>query len=151
MDVAFVRRVGVRGGDGRSLTAFLRRVAGAALSSADEVTVVFAGDEEVAALNQRYRGKDRATDVRSFPGGADPDGIIRQGDIVVSVDRARRQAAQRHHSLDQELRYLLLHGFLHLMGYDHETDDGAMEREELRLRRLLIEPATGQKQRSSRP
>ena len=150
MDVAFVRRGGVHGGDGRSLTAFMRRVAGATLSQADEVTVVFTGDDEVAALNQRYRGKGRATDVLSFPGGEDPDGIVRQGDIVVSVDRARRQAAQRHHSLDQELRYLLLHGFLHLMGYDHETDDGDMDREELRLRHLLIEPAKGEKRRSSR-
>jgi probable rRNA maturation factor len=149
MDVAFVRRDGVRGGDGRGLVAFMRRVAEVALSQADEVTVVLAGDDEVAALNHRYRGKDRATDVLSFPGGMDPDGIIRQGDIVISVDRARQQAAQRHHPLDLELRYLLLHGFLHLMGYDHETDEGEMEEEELRLRTLLLEPARGEKRRVS--
>lgn len=149
MEVAFVRRGGVRGGDGRSLVAFTRRVAEAALCRADEVTVVLAGDDEVAALNKRYRGKDRATDVLSFPGGKDPDGIIRQGDIVISVDRARQQAAQRHHSLDLEIRYLLLHGFLHLMGYDHETDDGEMEREELRLRQILLAQPAGEKRRVS--
>jgi len=149
VDVAFVRRGGVRGGDGRSLVAFTRRVAEAAFSRADEVTVVLAADDEIAALNKRYRGKDRATDVLSFPGGTDPDGIIRQGDIVISVDRARQQAAQRHHSLDLEIRYLLLHGFLHLMGYDHETDDGEMEREELRLREILLAQPAGDKRRVS--
>jgi probable rRNA maturation factor len=138
MDVAFVRRAGVRGGDGRSLSAFVRRIAQASSSHADEVTVVLADDDEVATLNQRFRGKNKVTDVLSFPGGADPDGVTRQGDIVISVDRARQQASQRHHSLDEELRYLLLHGFLHLMGYDHETDDGEMDMEEHRLRRLVL-------------
>ncbi|NIV33000.1 MAG: rRNA maturation RNase YbeY, partial [Anaerolineae bacterium] len=55
-------------------------------------------------------------DVLSFPGEQGPDGVDRQGEIVISLDKARRQACQRHHSLDQELRYLLIHGFLHLMG-----------------------------------
>ena len=138
MDVAFIRRRDVRGGDGRTLSAFVRKVAAFAGSTADEVTVVLTHDDEVTQLNHQYRGRKRATDVLSFPGGEDADGLVRQGDIVISVDKARRQAAQRHHSLDTELRYLLIHGFLHLMGYDHETDDGEMFREERRLRHELL-------------
>lgn len=138
MDVAFVRRRDVQGGDGRTLSAFVRKVAALAGSTADEVTVVLTHDDEVTQLNHQYRGRKRSTDVLSFPGGEDADGLVRQGDIVISVDKARRQAAQRHHSLDTELRYLLIHGFLHLMGYDHETDNGEMSREERRLRRELL-------------
>jgi probable rRNA maturation factor len=137
MEVALVRRPGARGGNGRSLKAFVRRVALAAGSAADEVTLVLSGDDEVAELNGRFRARPRATDVLSFPGEVGPDGVRRQGEIVISVDRARSQAAQRHHDLDTELRYLVLHGFLHLMGYDHETDRGEMEAEERRLRQVL--------------
>ena len=74
--------------------------------------------EEMRALNQRYRGADRTTDVLSFEGGNQPDGRVSQGEIVISVDKARRQAAQRHHALEIEIRYLLIHGFLHLMGFE---------------------------------
>jgi len=143
MDVAFIRRRRARGGDGRRVAPFVRRIAPLAGARADEVTVVFTDDVEMAALNSRYRGKDRATDVLSFPGGTDPDGAVRLGEIVISVEKARRQAAQRHHSLDMEISYLLIHGFLHLMGYDHEADDGEMAREERRLRGLLLSTPAG--------
>jgi len=151
MEVGFIRRSGVRGGDGRSLVAFVRRIAAAAGCSADEVTVVLTGDDEIAELNRRYRRKPAATDVLSFPGGEDPDGVLRQGDVVISVETARRQARRRRHSLEEELRYLLIHGFLHLMGYDHETDDGEMNREELRLRRRLLAPSAPEPARSPAP
>lgn len=80
----------------------------------------------------QFRGKDHATDVLSFPaetGGA--GGYL--GDIAICPDAARRNSG----GLDRELRVLVLHGILHLMGYDHETDGGAMRRQELRLRRKL--------------
>jgi probable rRNA maturation factor len=142
MEVAFIRRRRARGGDGRALAPFVRRLARLIRSEADEVTVVFTDDHEMAQLNHQYRGRDRTTDVLSFPGGPDPDGVVRQGEIVISVEKAQRQAAQRHHSLNTEIRYLLIHGFLHLMGFDHEADSGEMAGEERRLRRLLL-PATG--------
>jgi len=142
MEVAFIRRRHARGGDGRAVAPLLRRIAPLAGAEADEVAVVFTDDREMTELNRKYRGRDRSTDVLSFPGGKDPDGVVRLGEIVISVEKARRQAAQRHHSLDTELSYLLIHGFLHLMGFDHEVDDGEMAQEERRLRRLLL-PAPG--------
>lgn len=142
MEVAFIRRRRARGGDGRTLAPFVRRLAGLAHAQADEVTVVFTDDHEMAQLNYKYRGRDRSTDVLSFPGDTGPDGVVRQGEIVISLEKARRQAAQRHHPLDTEICYLLIHGFLHLMGFDHAVDNGEMAGEERRLRRLLL-PASG--------
>jgi probable rRNA maturation factor len=116
----------------------LRRVLrGAArkLSVSGEVAVVLAGDRAVRALNARYRGKDKPTDVLSFPG---PGGEAGLGDIVISVDTAARNARSCGRTLPQELDVLALHGFLHVLGYDHETDDGTMDRLERRLRRSLL-------------
>ncbi len=84
-------------------------------------------------LNRRYRRKDRATDVLAFPGAA--AGLL--GDIVISVPYAARQARRRRERAAREIDRLLLHGFLHLCGYDHETDEGEMDRLEARLRRRL--------------
>jgi probable rRNA maturation factor len=138
LDVHLVRRPGLAVPACRWLRGFLRRVAEAAGCSATEVTVLLTGDEEMQALNHRYRGADRTTDVLSFEGGPQPDGRVSHGEIVISVDKARRQAKQRHHAIEVELRYLLIHGFLHLMGFDHESDSGEMATEELRLRNLLL-------------
>jgi probable rRNA maturation factor len=96
---------------------------------------VLAGDRAVRALNARYRGKDRPTDVLSFPGGASEGEL---GDIVISVETAARNARALGRTLPQELDVLALHGFLHVLGYDHETDDGTMDRLERRLRRRLL-------------
>jgi len=85
----------------------------------------------VRELNRRYRGKDAATDVLSFQ--ADEPGEL--GDVVIALGVARRQAREAGHSLQTELRVLALHGLLHLLGYDHERDDGQMRRLEQRLRR----------------
>jgi probable rRNA maturation factor len=116
----------------------LRRVlAGAAeaLSVSGEVSLVLTGDRAVRALNSRYRGKDRPTDVLSFPGGG-AEGEL--GDIVISVETAEKNARHLGRTLGQELDVLALHGFLHVLGYDHETDDGTMDRLERRLRRRLL-------------
>jgi probable rRNA maturation factor len=116
----------------------LRRVvlgAARALSATGEVALVLTGDRAVRALNARYRGKDKPTDVLSFPG---PGGEVGLGDIVISVDTAARNAKEYGRTLPQELDILALHGFLHVLGYDHETDDGTMDRLEKRLRRRLL-------------
>jgi probable rRNA maturation factor len=84
------------------------------------------------ALNRHYRRKDRTTDVLAFPGGG---GAL--GDIVISLPYASREARRRGEGRAQELDRLLLHGYLHLLGYDHEVDDGQMDRLESKLRRRL--------------
>lgn len=119
-------------------TARLRRVLSAAaraLEVSGEVSLVLTGDRRVRALNARYRGKDKATDVLSFPGPGGDEGL---GDIVISVETAARNARGLGRTLPQELDVLTLHGFLHCLGYDHETDDGTMDRLEGRLRRSLL-------------
>jgi probable rRNA maturation factor len=116
----------------------LRRVltdAASALRVSGEVALVLTGDRAVRTLNARYRGKDKPTDVLSFPG---PGGEVGLGDIVISVDTAARNAKEYGRTLPQELDILALHGFLHVLGYDHETDDGTMDRLERRLRRSLL-------------
>ena len=96
-----------------------------------EVTVAVVPDARVRALNRQYRRKDAPTDVLSFP--AEEPGEL--GDVVIAAGVAGRQARQAGHSLAVELRVLALHGLLHLLGYDHEHDDGRMARLERRLRR----------------
>ncbi len=116
----------------------LRRVLrGAArrLKVGGEVALVFAGDRTLRTLNARYRGKDKPTDVLSFPGPGGAEGL---GDIVISVATAERNARALGRSLSQELDVLALHGFLHVLGYDHETDQGQMDRLEGRLRKTLL-------------
>ena len=84
-------------------------------------------------LNRRFRGKDKPTDMLSFPAGE--GGLL--GDIVVSVPYAARQAGRRGHRRQREIDRLLLHGYLHLVGYDHETDGGEMDALEAKLKRRL--------------
>jgi probable rRNA maturation factor len=115
----------------------LRRVlrgAGHSLGVGGEVAVVLAGDKLLRRLNRQYRGKDRPTDVLSFPGEGGEEGL---GDVVISVPTAERNARRQSHRLPRELDILALHGFLHVLGYDHETDQGQMDRLEGRLRRSL--------------
>ena len=94
------------------------------------LTVAIVPDGRVRVLNRLYRGTDRPTDVLSFPAG-EPDQL---GDVVIALGVARKQASAAGHSLGTELRVLALHGLLHLLGYDHETDSGQMRRIERRLR-----------------
>jgi probable rRNA maturation factor len=93
------------------------------------VNCLITTDRELRALNRKFRNKDYATDVLSFPG--------EPGEIAVSLDRAAAQAAEHGHSLEEELRILILHGLLHLTGMDHEKDSGEMARAETRWRRRL--------------
>jgi len=101
------------------------------------VNIAMVSNARVRALNLRYRGVDGATDVLSFPAESPqppaPSPLL--GDIVIARGVARRQAREARHSEGTELRVLALHGLLHLIGYDHERDDGRMERVEQRLRR----------------
>ena len=92
------------------------------------------GDAELRRLNSNFRGKDYATDVLSFPSGEDGAFL---GDIAISLGRARAQAREFGHPLEHEVQILMLHGVLHLMGYDHESDTGAMARAEKRWRGKL--------------
>jgi probable rRNA maturation factor len=89
-------------------------------------------DRELRRLNRQFLGKDQPTDVLSFPEPG-PDAYL--GEMAISVDRARHQARRLGHSLADELKILMLHGVLHLMGMDHESDSGQMARRERRLRR----------------
>jgi probable rRNA maturation factor len=118
--------VGAR--DARALGPWLRRVAPARARGA--MTVAIVPDARVQSLNRRFRRKDKPTDVLSFPAGE--RGYL--GDVVIAAGVATRQARDAGHSLQTELRVLALHGLLHLLGYDHENDDGRMARVERRLR-----------------
>jgi probable rRNA maturation factor len=116
----------------------LERVLAGAASALDvrgEVALVLSGDRLLRRLNREYRGKDKPTDVLSFPGSGDEGGL---GDIVISVETAARNARGLGRTLPQELDVLALHGFLHVLGHDHATDDGSMDRLERRLRRRLL-------------
>jgi probable rRNA maturation factor len=95
------------------------------------ITCLIASDTELRKLNREFRGKDYATDVLSFP----PE------DIAISLDRAGAQADELGHSIEDELRILMLHGVLHLAGMDHETDRGAMKRTEISWRKRLGLPS----------
>ena len=98
-------------------------------------TVCLMDDRAIRALNARFRGRRKATDVLSFPTGSRGNRFL--GDIAISVDTARKNARREGHSLLEEIKLLILHGLLHLLGYDHETDKGRMTRKELRLRRRM--------------
>ncbi len=95
--------------------------------------MLFCGDRRIAGLNRRWRGKGRPTDVLAFPSEGIAAGFL--GDIVISIPYATRQARRRGESRAREVDRLLLHGYLHLLGYDHETDRGEMEALEARLRK----------------
>jgi probable rRNA maturation factor len=113
----------------RGLGPWLSRAAPA--SARGEVTVALVSDGRMRTLNRSFRGKDYATDVLSFP--TDERGSL--GDIVIATGVAHRQADDAGHSIGTELKVLALHGLLHLLGYDHETDKGAMARLEAALRK----------------
>ena len=105
-----------------------------------DVDVLITSSASMRRLNRQFRGKDAATDVLSFPsnnGKIRREGAETAGDLAISAGIAIRHARQLGHSTSDELKILILHGLLHLAGYDHENDDGAMARKEARLRRKL--------------
>ncbi len=131
----------------------IARIADATLAEvgrgSSTLTVAFVRDRAIRSLNSKFRANDRATDVLSFPSGntTDPtpglyfDNKVPEdlGDVVVSTDTAQRQAIEAGHSFDREVDELVIHGVLHLCGYDHETDRGQMNRLELKVRRKLLD------------
>ena len=120
--------------------AFAERALGVVPAGGAGVTVAFVSDRAMRGLNRRWRGKSGTTDVLSFPAG-DEEFVGAEGrslgDVVISVEQAARQAAARGLGFENEVGQLILHGLLHLCGYDHETDRGEMNALELRLRRRL--------------
>ncbi len=119
----------------RSLARFLA-AAQEAVRLKGQVTVLLTTDAAIAKLNRRFRGKNKATDVLSFPAeGLGAEGIA--GDVAISMATAMRQAAVQGHSLATEIKVLILHGVLHLAGYNHEADTGRMARRERLLRGRL--------------
>jgi probable rRNA maturation factor len=105
----------------------------------ETVSIVISASHELRLLNRRFRGLDKPTDVLSFPAGvAAPRGRFRSaGDVVISADIARDNAKRFGHSAAVEVKILILHGILHLAGFDHERDRGEMARRESQLRRKL--------------
>jgi probable rRNA maturation factor len=130
----------------QTLGRFLRE-AQAAVRLRGQVTVLLTTDGEIRRLNRQFRNKNKATDVLSFPAArpsevsnarAGAPGIQEiAGDLAISVPIARRQAAEQGHGVSIEIKVLMLHGLLHLAGYDHEIDNGEMARREQRLRARL--------------
>ncbi|HEV2577796.1 MAG TPA: rRNA maturation RNase YbeY [Acidobacteriaceae bacterium] len=120
------------------------KTAQAAVGLLGEVDVLLAGDRTLRRLNREFRGKDKATDVLSFPAlqdfAAEHAGGF-AGDLAISLETAARQAREHGHSLRDEVRVLLLHGLLHLSGMDHETDRGEMAAREAELRKRLRLPS----------
>lgn len=104
------------------------------------LSVLLVGDRAMRTLNRRYRGKDRTTDVLSFSFREGPGADVQRsllGDIVICVPTARRQARDAGHSLQGEIDRLLIHGLLHLVGYDHERGGTEEQRMRVREQRLL--------------
>lgn len=118
-----------------------------AVGLSGEVHVLLADDATLKRLNKTFRGKNKATDVLSFPAGpstvffGEPDAPEFAGDLAISLETAARQAERFEHTLSDEVRILLLHGLLHLAGFDHETDSGEMATREAELRDRLGLPS----------
>jgi len=105
-----------------------------------DATIAFVSDRQIKILNKRFRGLDKPTDVLSFPAGDKEFTETSQpslGDIAISIERAESQALENGLVFEKEIAQLILHGLLHLCGYDHESDEGQMNRLELRLRAQL--------------
>ncbi|MBN1369356.1 MAG: rRNA maturation RNase YbeY [Dehalococcoidaceae bacterium] len=128
-------------------TTFLEKIAGEAVNFIRpegnyEFGVVITGDDEMRQLNRVYRGIDKSTDVLSFAMGDEPeddgtlqfplsaDGVEHLGEVIISYERALEQAQENNHPVDKEISVLLIHGVLHLLGYDHEDDSEAGEMEQ---------------------
>ncbi|MDQ1707977.1 MAG: putative rRNA maturation factor [Pyrinomonadaceae bacterium] len=126
--------------DGPRWQAFATKVMQVVPTQAADLTLVFVSDRTMRELNRVWRKKRGTTDVLSFP--ADQDEFekaagVQLGDVVISIEQAQRQARENDLTLEEEIAQLVLHGVLHLCGYDHTTDTGEMNRLELRLRRKL--------------
>ncbi len=120
---------------------FMIRLLKEAGAKADQISVLFTDDDRMRGFNRRFRKVNRSTDVIAFPDGEQNiEGKMNIGDIIISVPRAFRQARDSGFSLDREIKKLLVHGFLHLAGYDHEKDLGEMKKLEELLFKALVPP-----------
>lgn len=119
--------------DTEAWSTFATKALNAIGKNESSATIAFVSDKRIRELNRQFRGVDNATDVLSFPTEEETN----LGDVAVSVETAATQARETGLTLDQEIAQLILHGLLHLSGYDHETDEGEMNRLELKLRRKL--------------
>jgi probable rRNA maturation factor len=127
----------IAGLSSRTLERFVLR-ARRAVRLRGPVDVLVAGNYELRVLNRRFRGKDKATDVLSFPSPVDVLSPKQPaGELAISLDIAKVNARKLGHPVAEEIKILVLHGILHLAGFDHEQDHGEMAREEIRLRRQL--------------
>jgi probable rRNA maturation factor len=125
----------------RTLSRFLAE-AQTAVRLRGQVSVLLTTDASIRRLNRRFRRIDKTTDVLSFPAADSPEGPERvAGDLAIGVPAARRQAVEHGHALAVEIKILILHGLLHLAGYDHEADNGRMARRERLLRERLGLPS----------
>ncbi len=103
-----------------------------------ELSIYLTDDETIRLLNKNFRGKDKATDVLSFIYDEQVGGYKLLGEIVISIDTAKRQAKELGHSLEEEIKRLLVHGFVHLLGYDHELGEEE-EKRFIEVEKRLIE------------
>ena len=136
-----------------ALRAYVRQVKAVLNLGRRDFNVCFVSDDDISRMNSVYRGKAMPTDVLSFAwegeGESDPEEAGKDefrnflGDIVISVATAQRNAQAEGHSTEEEIRLLILHGALHLLGYDHETDHGEMKSLELSLRERLGQEGPG--------
>jgi len=143
VEVTILNRQRHRRVNTRALSAFVARLARRLPPErGDRIAVVLVSDERMRRYNRDFRGSDRPTDVLAFEGGgtALPEGGHHLGDIVISVPRAGDQARRAGHSITREVRILVVHGYLHLLGFDHHGDDGTMMRMQRRLVRALVGP-----------
>jgi probable rRNA maturation factor len=128
--------------DTRGLADFSSRVLNHIGETSSRVTIVFVSDRAIRGLNRSHRGLDKATDVLSFPFQPDfpheAEPVKYLGDVMISTETAARYAAKLRIPVDREVSNLVIHGLLHLCGYDHETDNGEMQQLERRLRRRLL-------------
>ena len=122
--------------DTEAWTTFATKALAAIGKDQSSATIAFVSDKRIRELNRQFRSIDKATDVLSFP--ADGPNELNLGDIAISAQTAATQAKENGLSFDDEIAQLILHGLLHLSGYDHETDNGEMNRLELRLRKKLL-------------
>jgi len=141
MPVEIVRKDGGRAVSSRKLRKVALEVLELVEKSQAELTIALVGNAEIRKLNAKFRKKDYPTDVLSFPAGDElPTGVQLLGDVVISVERAKEQAKERRRTLNEEMVTLLIHGIVHLLGYDHERspkDARIMDRLEKKIYRAL--------------
>ncbi len=139
LDLPDERAAGKHATNLTGLRPFLTRVR-KAVPLAGEVSILLTSDKNIRTLNRSWRKKNKPTDVLSFPAADFPGQSA--GDVAISIDTAARQARRFGHPLQIEIKILMLHGLLHLAGYDHETDRGQMAQREDELRRRFRLPST---------